>query len=128
MTQTDKKDEAVRTRIRSDEKKAFTRLANELGVTPSRLQRRLIREAINAEADLFDPGLGALSEASNQLRSVGRNLNQIARAVNAGNVKTDPLTKFQMTELQTLIGDLDKAFRDVVKRSRTRSVKPGTKR
>lgn len=115
--------DAVRTRIDGKEKAALSVLAGRLGETPSRVIRRLIREAINGETDLFDPGLEVLAGATNQLAAVGRNLNQIARAVNEGRVMADPVSSEQMTEIMAQVSALDNAFRDVIGTTRSRKVR-----
>lgn len=76
--------QAVRVRLREEERAAFQQFAAQVGQTPSRIIRRLIREAITAGPDYFDDGLSELRQMRRALDRVGGNLNQLARAANAG--------------------------------------------
>ena len=75
---------SVRVRLREEERTAFQDYAAQLGQTPSRIIRRLIREAITAGPDYFDDGLLELRQMRNELARVGGNLNQLVRAANTG--------------------------------------------
>ena len=75
---------SVRVRLREEERAAFQQFAAQLGQTPSRIIRRLIREAITAGPDYFDDGLLELRQMRNELARVGGNLNQLVRAANTG--------------------------------------------
>ena len=61
-------------------------MAENLGETPSRIIRRLVREALNGGPDYFDDGLIDLRRMHRELASIGRNLNQMTKAVNRGRV------------------------------------------
>lgn len=74
----------VHVRLRTEERAAFQQFAAQVGQTPSRIIRRLIREAITAGPDYFDDGLLELRQMRRALDSVGSNLNQLVRAANAG--------------------------------------------
>ena len=79
-----RRDRAVRVRLSGDELAALTTFASEAGLTTSEVLRRLAREAAGLGPS-FD-GDEARVVAANvvQLRKAGVNLNQIARALNAG--------------------------------------------
>ena len=73
-------------RLREEEWAGLAQLAENLGETPSRVIRRLIREALTGGPDYFDDGLIDLRRMHRELASIGRNLNQMTKAVNRGQV------------------------------------------
>ena len=74
-------------RLREEEwGSAQAQLAENLGETPSRIIRRLVREALNGGPDYFDDGLLDLRRMYRELNSIGSNLNQLSRAANRGAV------------------------------------------
>ena len=74
----------VHVRLREEERTALHRLAAQLGQQPSRIIRRLIREALTDGPDYFDDGLRELHRMRVALTAIGTNLNQLARAANQG--------------------------------------------
>lgn len=64
-------------RLREDEWAGLKQLAVSLDQTPSRLLRRLIREALTGGPDYFDDGLLELRRMHRELAAIGRNLNQL---------------------------------------------------
>ncbi|HKQ30553.1 MAG TPA: plasmid mobilization relaxosome protein MobC [Burkholderiales bacterium] len=96
--------------------------AKRLGDTRSNLLRRAIRDIIERPADLLEKELGALDEAVYQLKAVGRNLNQIARAIHTSepkDIQVDPVFLATVSEAVVL---LDRRLTDVIERSRLRRV------
>ena len=73
-------------RLHHEEDQALIELAADLGQPPSRIIRRLIREAINGGPDYFQDGLLELRRMRAELAAIGGNLNQLTRAANAGHV------------------------------------------
>ena len=73
-------------RLYPKEEAGVRQLAENLGETPSRLIRRLIREALTGGPDYFEDGLVDLRRMQRELASIGRNLNQLTRAANRGQV------------------------------------------
>ena len=71
-------------RLREDEWAGLTQLAADIGQPPSRIIRRLIREALTGGPDYFDDGLLELRRMRGELAAIGRNLNQLSRAANQG--------------------------------------------
>lgn len=116
--------EALRVRVRDSEREAFKRLAVSLGQNPSRVLRRLIREAITGGPDLFDDGLAELRAAHRQLAAVGRNVNQLARAAN----RRDPIVPSELqgeiAEVKARVDELARLYGSAVERARRRSVQP----
>ena len=74
------------TRLREEEWAGLKQLAENLNETPSRIIRRLVREALNGGPDYFDDGLLDLRRMYRELNSIGSNLNQLSRAANRGAV------------------------------------------
>ena len=77
---------AAAVRFREAEWAGLKQMAEQLGETPSRIIRRLVREALNGGPDYFDDGLIDLRRMHRELASIGRNLNQMTKAVNRGQV------------------------------------------
>ena len=75
---------AAAIRLREDEWAGLKELAATLGQPPSRIIRRLIREALTGGPDYFDDGLLELRRMRAELAAIGRNLNQLSRAANQG--------------------------------------------
>ena len=78
--------ENLRFRVYPAEKRAIQELAHALGQTPARVLRRLLREAVNGGVDFFGDGVAELRTMRQNLAAIGRNLNQLTRAVNRGDV------------------------------------------
>ena len=64
-------------RLREEEWAGLKQLAENLNETPSRLIRRLVREALNGGPDYFDDGVLDLRRMYRELNSIGSNLNQL---------------------------------------------------
>ena len=112
----------VRIRVTDAEAEAFKRTAEKLGVKPVQLHRRIVRElGGRGVVELFPPDGPAISEAAKQLAAVGRNLNQIAKAVNRGSAVIDADTREDLERTLTEVRRTRDAVREVLKRSRTRS-------
>ena len=116
--------EALRVRVRDSERDAFKRLAGSLGEKPSRVLRRLIREAITGGPDLFDDGLAELREAHRQLAAVGRNVNQLARAANRGDPIVPSELHGKLADVKAQVAELARLYGSAVERARRRSVQP----
>ena len=71
-------------RLREQEWAGLKTLAAQLGQPPSRLLRRLLREALTGGPDYFTDELRELHRMRVELSAIGRNLNQLARAANQG--------------------------------------------
>ena len=71
-------------RLREEEWAGLKQLAENLDQTPSRIIRRLVREAVNGGPDYFEDGVLDLRRMSRELNSIGSNLNQLSRAANRG--------------------------------------------
>ena len=108
-------------RLRPEEAAALKALAADLGQTPSRIIRRLIREAINGRPDYFKDELVDLREATRELAAIGRNLNQLSRAANRGEAVSGPAVRrvvnAAMVQMEGVKGLYLQALETVAKRA-----------
>ncbi len=74
----------VGVRLYLEEWDALVQFAELLGQTPSRILRRLLREALTGGPDYFKDELADVARMSRELARIGRNLNQLAKAANRG--------------------------------------------
>ena len=81
-----KRSENTRVRLHPEEDAALKQLAQTLNQTPSRVIRSLIRQAVTGGPDYFDAGVLEIRTAHRQLAAIGRNLNQLVRALNRGDI------------------------------------------
>ena len=75
-------------RLTNAERDAFQQIASQLNTTRSDLLRKYVRELIGQGPDLLAHDLRDMNEAAYQVGCVGRNLNQLVRAINQGKVRT----------------------------------------
>ena len=108
-------------RLRPEEAAALKALAADLGQTPSRIIRRLIREAINGRPDYFKDELVDLRAATRELAAIGRNLNQLSRAANRGDAVSGPAVRrvvnAAMVQMEGVKGLYLQALETVAKRA-----------
>ena len=71
-------------RLHDEEWSALQQFAATLGEPPSRILRRLLREALTGGPDYFKDELADVARMSRELARIGRNLNQLAKAANRG--------------------------------------------
>ena len=127
MTETTAKkrrSEALRVRVRDDEREALNRLAKSLDRKPSEILRRLVREAVTGGPDFFDDGLEELRTAHRQLAAVGRNINQLAKAANRDEPIVASELRDELAEVKARVEDVAGVYRGAVERARKRTVKP----
>lgn len=114
--------QVTRVRLAGWEHEAFIAAAKRLNDTRSNLLRRAVREIINRPADLLEKELAALNEAVHQLKAVGRNLNQIARAVHTGEIKEAQVDPAVLAALRQSVETLAARFMEVMEASQLRRV------
>ena len=127
MTETTAKkrrSEALRVRVRDDEREALNRLAKSLDRKPSEILRRLVREAVTGGPDFFDDGLEELRTAHRQLAAVGRNINQLAKAANRDEPIVASELRDELADVKARVEDVAGVYRRAVERARKRTVKP----
>lgn len=75
--------EATRLRLTEAEQKAFIQFAKQAGESRARLLRKAVRDMVGLGPDMLRADLESFREAVYQVAAIGRNLNQVARVLNA---------------------------------------------
>ena len=108
-------------RLRDAEYAGLQQLAAALGQPPSRILRRLLREALTGGPDYFKDELVDLRRLVRELTANGRNLNQLARAANRGAVveaaEVRRVVNAGMVQLAAIQALFDQVLENVVKRT-----------
>ena len=108
-------------RLNQDEAKALDLLTSRLGeISRCRVLRKMILEAVGQGPDLLNDDLANFREAVRQVAALGRNINQIARAVNSRQLAGLPLNDELLREIARQVAALQKELEAVVMRSRSR--------
>lgn len=87
------------------------------GMASSRYLGALAQAHLSLLPVLGDDEIGALREANRELAAIGRNLNQIAKAINGAHHETERLQYEFMTELVETIDAERAAIRQVIRAS-----------
>ena len=114
--------EALRVRVNEEERAGLMQLAASIEQKPSRVLRRLIREAVTGGPDFFDDGLNELRTAHRQLAAVGRNINQLAKAANRAERIVPHELRGELTIVKARVEDLARLYRQALERARARTV------
>ena len=114
--------ESVRVRLNCDEKRALVRFAETLDERPSRVMRRLIREAVSGGPDYFDDGLAEIRETHRQLAAIGRNLNQLTKLAHKGEALLPADMGPELEATRKKVQSAVEHYRSAVARARARSV------
>ena len=114
--------DSLRVRIHAEERQALGRLAKCLDEKPSRIVRRLVREAITEGPDFFDDGVAELRAAHRELAAVGRNINQLARAANQREPVVSAQLKRNLAAAKLQVERVADFYRAAVERARQRTV------
>jgi predicted transcriptional regulator len=109
-------------RLPVTEYEQFAIAAKRLGDTRSNLLRRAVREIIQQPANLLEKELAGLDEAVYQLKAVGRNLNQLTRAIHMGELKDGEIGAAVLEEIRLTVDQLDKRVAELIEKSRLRRV------
>lgn len=109
-------------RLTEAEDVAFLETAKRLKASRADLLRRAVREIIRQPADLLDKELAALDEAVYQVKAVGRNLNQIVRAIHLGTLTGKQVDRVTVEAVSQAVARLDARLTEVIEKSRLRRV------
>ena len=109
----------VGTHLRSVEKAAFDALAKEHGLTTSRLLASLIRMAADLPIHPGEPAGAKILAMTADLRKIGVNLNQIARALNERRVVADAEVMEALVQLARVVEDARGAYLDMLRANRS---------
>jgi len=116
------KSDSLRVWVRPNERKALQKLADSLGVKPSQVVRRVVREAITGGPEYFGDGLKELQTAHRELAAVGRNINQLARAANRDEKIVSKDLRRNLAAVKQQVDRLAEVYRDAVDRVHRRTV------
>jgi hypothetical protein len=122
VSEEERKSEAQRVRLTMDENQALKKLALEMGVKPSKLIRRLIREAVNQGPDFFDDGIKELRETNRQIGAIGRNLNRLVLMMNTDKRINEMDLKIEYDGLRLGYEALGRSYQDLLRHSKERKV------
>ena len=111
-------------RLHLAEDEALIELAENLGQPPSRIIRRLIREAINGGPEYFQDGLLELRRMRGELAAIGGNLNQLTRAANAGQVLNGDDVRAVTSALLVQVEAVQALYFQALRTTRKRAVVP----
>jgi len=118
-------DRNLRIRLNVDEEKILLELTATLGETSrSCVVRRMIRESGGQGPDLLGEGLNTFREGIRQQAAMGRNLNQIARALNGGRVPDIPINSQLLPAVSAQVEGLKTELIEIVLRSATAGCAP----
>ena len=124
-------------RLSPSERTALDRAAGEAGVPSGRYVRRLIREAVGTDADMFPKELKELRNLRQSVKAVGRNLNQITRRLNtaaardeevdlhAGDIAVVAAVEAAVNDVVRQLADMDRLSRSRRIRLRRAASRPG---
>jgi len=112
----------VSIRLQDHENREFEKIAQLFEVTPARLIRKIIRDSIGAGPDLLPQEAKVAEEAVYQLSMLGRNLNQLLRAIHQGKVAATSDTELGIKELRGQVVHVAGKIQEIYDRSRYRFV------
>ena len=115
----------VKTRLSQAEDQAFVLVLLKLGTNGSRFLRKVIREVIGEGPDLLPNEMEAFREATFQVGAIGRNLNQLVRAFNSGQLTGGQVDASLLIAIRDQVAKLEKELLAIVLRSRQRWVNHG---
>ena len=99
-------------RLNEEEHQALEVIQKRLQTTRSRLLRKVVRELIGVGPDLLVQEWQVFEQLAYQLAAVGRNLNQLVRAIHTGKVTIAPGDK---TLIEAVQHHVDRIEREVIK-------------
>ena len=111
-------------RLRLEEDTALQQLARTLHQTPSRVLRRLLREAVTGGPDFFDEGVIDLRMLHRQVAAIGRNLNQLVRAANRGEVLAGEDVRRVLNATRVQLAAVQEIYSTAVRAAVQRTVVP----
>jgi len=114
------KNPMARVRLTHDEDKKFTDYSEKMGVTRSKIQRKIVRELINKELDLVPEEIEAFRNAAKNVAAIGRNFNQLIRAINSGKVPDRIYHESYYDDIKSHLSILDSTLRSYLYHTETR--------
>jgi len=117
------KTRVLQLRVTDAELSALTNLAAKRGVTTSEYHRRLLREAVSHGTDFFPYELSELGRLTREIRYVGKNVNQITKAIHAGKITPDPVGLENVATARERIKEAIDILRKILLDSKKRRVR-----
>lgn len=102
------------------EKTALFKLAEQRGISASELLRRLVRETVFHGPTFFDDEIKEAFKLRVEVARVGQNLNQVAKRINSGQCKTDPIKYEMIKSLLVNYSAVSELMKNVLQASRRR--------
>lgn len=115
------KTQPVSVRLAPDERQALLDLAASHELSVNQLLTVLVRAAVAPGAPALRPDLKEMVETRTALDSVGRNLNQVARAINMGKLQNLSIDAGLLREAITKTQDVAKAVGRLISSQRERT-------
>ncbi|WP_299691664.1 plasmid mobilization relaxosome protein MobC [Hydrocarboniphaga sp.] len=116
-----KRSEKLRLRLTEEELYGLQQLAVKTGINRCRLARKALRELVTGGVDLLDREQMAVMELARQMRSIGVNLNQVARQLNGGDAPGHALAEV-VDQLASACSESEFTWRRLVATARARTV------
>lgn len=115
----------VISRIAEHEFQAYLKVVQTLGITRSRMMRKMISDLVGQGPDLLPQDMRIIGEGVYQLGALGRNLNQLLRAIHSSQLIAQPADMTVAEAVRDQVTRLEKEWIAVVKRSKSRRCTPG---
>ena len=115
------KSQVVRLRLTEAELARLSAFCAERGLTPSEVLRRLAREAGGSGPTFDGETRIAIIELIRQMRAIGININQTARAMNAGLVPSNRQLQEAFGQLTALLVDQEALYSSLCAEMRERA-------
>ena len=109
-------------RLREEEHMALLQAQERLHLSRSQLVRNMIRDGLGVGPALLPEESNILRELAYQVGAVGRNFNQLLRAIHSGKVTALANELALVTAIRDQIVGVEKEIQTVITRSKKRSV------
>ena len=109
-------------RLREEEWAGLQQLATTLGQTPSRILRRLLREALTGGPDYFTDERVDWLGVRRELAALGRNLNQLTKAVHQGEWPDGALVRRTLNATRVQVAGVKAVYDQAIETVATRAV------
>ncbi|HEV2501763.1 MAG TPA: MobC family plasmid mobilization relaxosome protein [Mesorhizobium sp.] len=114
---TPRKDKVVRTRLSGDEYVAVEKAAKAADMTVSAFLRSLVLEGAGVQPLLAGEDRTVMGVLADEMRAVGANLNQMARALNSGGAVRPSDLEADIGEVQIVVAGVLSELRGLAKRA-----------
>ncbi len=116
----ERRSDLVNVRLTPPDKLRFEQVAQRLNTTASRLLRKMIRELVGQGPDFLEGDMKTIEQAMFQVGAVGRNLNQLLRAVHSGRPVASSEFRPVLDDVLRHVEQLRKELHRAIDRARNR--------